>query len=172
MAVAIQINNDSQLNLEEAALALGESVNVIRNWLKELNGFIPGPLTGDLSDSLSAEAIETLAFVKELSRNQGFTLKQIRFFLTQCGKKRESDRSPQPIDPSVKDQLQEINHSLACQEAFNRELLKKIEAQQKLIESLLVRDRDQYLIQAMNRSHYEKQQELKSKKGLSRLFLK
>ncbi|MGN1400685.1 MAG: MerR family transcriptional regulator [Bacillus sp. (in: firmicutes)] len=155
------------LTVKEVSAAIGESPNVIRNWLKELREWIPTIRKENMYHYFDQVAIDRLAQIKDLSRNQGFTLKQIAYILT----KQDADGETQMIEPSFRGtELSEIKQLLQEQEMFNQKMMTKFDEQQKLIERLLVMERDHQLMQAMKATEYEKAQ--KSKKGLVRLFLK
>lgn len=164
-------NLDGSLKtVKEAADAIKESPNVIRNWMKELKGLIPTIRLENQYHYFDEHSMERLKLIKDFNRNQGFTLKQIQYLLShQDGKyaekiQTEDDKSDLTI------QVTEIKELLENQKTFNEEVLLRIETQQKLIKSLLVKERDLQLMQSFKISQQEKKQANSMKRGLGKLF--
>lgn len=118
------------------------------------------------------KAIERLLLIKRLSRDQGYSLKQIEFYLS-TGEDPIKPEKP-PEDQLLKE-LKLIKEQLKLQEEFNQALIQRLDQQQQYIaESLNKRDKN--LLEALNESkqaRIEAAAAAQQKKGFfSRLFSK
>jgi DNA-binding transcriptional MerR regulator len=151
------------LKIKEVAVLLGETPDVIRNWLKEIGELIPHEKNDSGYKTFDEKGVETLRVIKQLTRNQGYTLRQIQHYLASGGK----EFAPMSEVPdTVKLELSDIRQLLEQQNEFNSALLDRLDQQQKYIEDS-INKRDQQLMATM-RAIQEPKQEKQS--ILNRIF--
>jgi DNA-binding transcriptional MerR regulator len=140
------------LTVKEVSSLIGESVHVIRNWLKDLKDYIPIDKSEAGYNLFGEEATEKLRTVQRLHRDNGYSMKQIEYYFATGGK----DFIPVPSAPeaeeilakelqSMKEDIKMMREQLRKQEEFNMALIRKLEEQQKTIQS-----KDELLLQSMS----------------------
>lgn len=139
--------DDLSLTVKEAAQQVQESPHVIRNWMRELKNHIQTKKGGNNYHYFNQEAIERLLLIKTLIREQGYSLKQVNYFLSTGEDPLIPEETPEQQN-KVLDDLQEIKVKLEKQEQFNQALLKKLEEQNQYINDSINR-RDKQLLNAM-----------------------
>jgi DNA-binding transcriptional MerR regulator len=146
------------LQIKEVAALLGETTDVIRNWLKELGDLIPHQKNGSSGYKLfDVKGVETFRVVQQLSRNQGYTIRQIQHYMATGGK----EFAPMSDLPdAVKLELTEIRQLLEQQQQFNLALIGRLDQQQQYIEDSITK-RDQQLMTTI-RAIQETKQEKRS----------
>lgn len=151
--------SDLSLTVKEAAQHVEESPHVIRNWMRELKNHIQTQKGENNYHYFNQEAIERLLLIKKLIREQGYSLKQVNYFLSTG----EDPLIPEeiPEQNKVLDDLQEIKEKLKKQEQFNQALLKKLEEQNQYINDSINR-RDKQLLNAMNEMRQARQAQLEA----------
>lgn len=131
----------SSLKIKEVAALLGESTDVIRNWLKELGEFIPHTRDERSGYKLFDEkGIEAFRVVQQLSRKQYYTIRQIQHYFSIGGKEFVTE-----MPDAVKLELTEIRQLLEQQKQFNAELVSRLDRQQEYIEKS-IKTRDEQLM--------------------------
>lgn len=170
--------SDISLTVKEAAQHIDESPHVIRNWMKELKSHIQTTKGNNGYHYFNREAIERLLLIQKLSREQGYSLKQIEYYLATGEDPLKPEKEPEKQD-KIETDLQELKDAFKKQEQFNQALLQKLEEQNQYINES-IKQRDQRLLQTMTEildrkkqiaSNEEKQGE--NKKGfLKKLFFK
>lgn len=146
--------SEIKLTVKEAAQQIGESPHVIRNWLRELKGHIDTIKGENNYHYFDDKAIERLLLIQKLSREQGYSLKQIKYFIATG----EDPLKPEPKpenENQVLDELQEIKDHLKKLEEFNRALIERLDQQEKhIIES------QKYINESINRRDRELLEEI------------
>lgn len=164
--------SDLSLTVKEAADHINESPHVIRNWLKELKGHIY-TIKGDNNyHYFNAKAIERLLLIKKLSRDQGYSIKQIDYFLSTGDNPLQPENKPEN-ESKILNEIQEMRKDFEKQEEFNQALLQKLEEQNNYIKDS-INKRDQQLLETMNKmqqARLENSAAEEKKKGFwSKLF--
>src|SRR5699024_4652870 len=112
--------SDLLLTVKEVAQHIDESPHVIRNWLRELKNHIDTQKGENNYHYFNSETIKRLLLIKTLTRDQGYSLKQVDYFLA---------TGEDPLQPEIKTnnenkilkELQEMKEQLKKQEQFNKE---------------------------------------------------
>lgn len=129
--------SDKRLKTKEVAALLGETVHVVRNWVKQLRPFIPFD-KNDVNYALfDEEAVKVMRKIQQLHRKQGYSMKQIENYFASG----EEDFAPLPEQQSP-EAMSEIRELIRQQNEFNQALLQRMEEQQKAFEEW-TRNRDQ-----------------------------
>jgi DNA-binding transcriptional MerR regulator len=144
------------LKIKEVAVMLGETPDVIRNWLKELGELIPHKKDNSSGYKIFDEkGVEAFRIVQQLTRNQGYSIRQVQHYLASGGR----EFAPMSEVPdSVKLELTEIRQLLEQQNKFNAALIDRLDQQKQYIEDS-INKRDQQLmttIRAIQESKQEK----------------
>jgi len=170
--------SDPSLTVKEAAQHIDESPHVLRNWMRELKSHIHTIKGENGYHYFNKEAIERLLLIQKLTREQGYSLKQIEYYLATGEDPLKPEQEPEK-ENKLETDLQELKDSFKKQEQFNQALLQKLEEQNQYINES-IKQRDQRLLQTMTEiletkkqiaSNEEKQEE--NKKGfLKKLFFK
>lgn len=173
---------DILLTVKEAAKYVDESPGVIRNWMRELKTYIP-TIQGDNGyHYFDRPALERLLLIRQLNREQNYSIKQIEFHFATGGKILNSEPTPEASELILKD-LQFIKDQLEHQKKFNETLvhqLKKqqyhIDYQQKYITDSLTK-RDEQLLLAFRETQQPKEEAAAAvhpvkKRFFSKLFSK
>jgi DNA-binding transcriptional MerR regulator len=175
-------DNLDELNLtvKEAAEHINESAGVVRNWMRELKQYIPTVKGENGYHYFNKPALERLLLIKQLSRDQNYSIKQIEYYFLSDGKSVKPEQKLETSEVILKD-LQEIKSKLELQEQFNKVLVNQLEKQQQHIDnqqkqiadSLL--NRDEQLLIAIKESqqvHRETSTSTQKKGFFTRLFNK
>ncbi|ALA55239.1 helix-turn-helix domain-containing protein [Shouchella clausii] len=169
--------SDLSLTVKEAANHIGETPYVIRNWLRILKGHIPTTQGENGYHYFNEEAVERLLLIKQLSRDQGYSLKQIEYYLATGDDPLKPEKPP---EDAILIELKAINEHIKLQKEFNQALVQKLEQQQHYIDTSLARRDNQLLesIRELQKARIEtaavKQEQGNSKKKsfIARLFSK
>lgn len=173
---------DILLTVKEAAKYVDESPGVIRNWMRELKMHIPTIQGENGYHYFDRPALERLLLIRQLNREQNYSIKQIEYHFSTGGKVLNSEPTPEAAELILKD-LQVIKYQLEHQRKFNETLvqqLKKqqhhIDHQQKYITDSLTK-RDEQLLLAFQETQQQKEEVAAAatlvKKGfLSKFFSK
>ncbi|MGM0941287.1 MAG: MerR family transcriptional regulator [Bacillota bacterium] len=135
------------LTVKEVAHHINESPHVIRNWMRELKGHVPTHKGDNNYHYFNKISIERLLLIKKLSREQGYSLRQIQHYLA---------TGEDPLDPEIKSdnqdmilqELKEIKEDLKNQKQFNQALIHKLDEQNQYINDSINR-RDQQLMKTL-----------------------
>src|SRR5699024_2633317 len=130
--------SDLLLTVKEVAQHIDESPHVIRNWLRELKNHIDTQKGENNYHYFNSETIKRLLLIKTLTRDQGYSLKQVDFFLTTGEDPLLPEAKPDQQN-EILQELQNIKDNFKKQEQFNQVLLKKLE------------ERDQYINNSINK---------------------
>lgn len=161
------------LTVKEAAQQINESPHVLRNWLRELKSHIQTVKGKNNYHYFDKAAIERLLLIQKLSRDQGYSIKQIDYYLATGENPLEPEDQPKNQD-KILQELQDLKDNFKKQEQFNQALLQKLEEQSNYIKESLNK-RDQQLMQTMKdmqqaRIEASATQEVKKKSLWKRLF--
>ena len=137
------------LTVKEVAQHIHESPHVIRNWMRELKNHIPTQ-KGEKNKYhyFNHESIEKLLLIKKLIREQGYSLKQVDYFLATGEDPLLPEEKPDQQN-KILQELQDMKENFKKQEQFNEALLKKLDEQNQYINNS-INKRDQELLNAMN----------------------
>jgi DNA-binding transcriptional MerR regulator len=159
------------LTVKESAKHIGESPYVIRNWMRELKQHIPTNQGENGYHYFDNKAIERLLLIKRLSRDQGYSLKQIEFYFATG----EDPMKPEkPPEDQIMNELRQIQAQLKLQEDFNQALIQRLDQQQSYISNSL-NTRDQNLLAALEESRKARMEAAagtQKKSFFSRIFSK
>ena len=140
------------LKVNELAAEIGETTHVIRNWVRDFRDLIPITKNPAGFNIFTEDAIKVMKQIQRMSRQQKYSTKQIRFYLSNGGRTL-SDTIP--ADPAIED----IKKMLEAQQDFNKALLDRLDEQQEYIKRSLD-IRDQQLMQTIR--HIQDQKRLKN----------
>jgi DNA-binding transcriptional MerR regulator len=128
--------SDNLLKVKEAALIIGETDHVLRNWLKDLEPYVPIQKSEAGYKLFNEAAIDVLRLIQKLHRHQGYSMKQIENYLATDGR----ELPPLAAVPdSVMMDLMEIKAELQQQREFNIQLLLQLDQQQEYQKQLAER---------------------------------
>lgn len=161
---------EMSLTIKEAAQYIGESTGVVRNWMRELKSHIPTIQGENGYHYFDKEALERLLLIKQMTRDQNYSLKQINYHFSTGGMAIKPEPTPEASDLILKE-LADIKQQMELQNDFNQALVQKLEKQEKYITDSLNK-RDQKLMESM-RNFQQARIEAKEKKGFfARMFSK
>lgn len=151
------------LTVKETANLLDETPNVVRNWMQELRTYIPLQKNEAGYNLFSPEAIEVMKQIKQLHRQQNYSIRQIQHYLATGGeayqlipeKKAEEILAEELQD--MKKEIQELREYSIKQTEFNEKLAEKLNQQHEYIKSSL-ESRDQKLLETMNEMQESKKE--------------
>ncbi|MFI9225279.1 MerR family transcriptional regulator [Peribacillus frigoritolerans] len=182
-------NNDENLDelrltVKEAAKYINESPGVIRNWMRELKPHILTIQGENGYHYFDKPAIERLLLIRQLSRDQNYSIKQIEYHFATGGKPVRPEPNAEASDLILKD-LKVIKDQLELQKEFNATLVQQLKKQQQhmdtqqqyITESLNKRDEQLLLAfkesqQARQEAATTKEKESEKKGFFSRMFSK
>lgn len=154
---------DILLTVKEAAKYVKESPGVIRNWMRELKTHIP-TIQGDNGyHYFDRPALERLLLIRQLNREQNYSIKQIEYHFATGGKILNSEPTPEASELILQD-LQVIKDQLEHQRKFNETLVQQLKKQQqhmdhqqKYITDSLTK-RDEQLLLAFQETQQQKEE--------------
>ncbi|MCP3764386.1 MerR family transcriptional regulator [Domibacillus sp. A3M-37] len=85
---------EMRLTVKEAAKYVNESPGVVRNWLRELKPYIPTVQGENGYHYFDKPALERLMLIRQLSRDQNYSIKQVDYYFATGELKIE----PEPIE--------------------------------------------------------------------------
>lgn len=137
--------------VKQVAVMLGESEDVIRNWVKELREYIPVTKAANNYQLFTEEAIGVLKLIQRMNRSQGYTIKQIEAHLSSglefrpTSQKADADPVPDVYAElaEMKELMKQQGETLRRQVEFNQELLSRLDKQQQYIERAITERHDQ-----------------------------
>lgn len=170
------INNNMDntlLTVKEAANLIDETPNVVRNWMADLKQFIPLKKNEAGYNLFDEEAIEVLKEIKQLHRQQNYSIKQINHYFSTGGEayhlipEKKAEEILTEEMQEMRKQIEELQENSKKQAEFNEQLVKRLDKQQEYIKNSL-EERDKNLLETMDeikKSKQEPQEEEKQKKG-------
>ncbi|WP_046181053.1 MerR family transcriptional regulator [Domibacillus tundrae] len=174
----------TEFTVKEVATLLNESPNVIRNWMKELREHIPLTKNESGYNVFSHEALEKMKSIKQMHRQQNYSIKQINHYFATGGESFQPLPEKGP-DEMLAEELQKMREAIQFlredakkQQEFNQALVEKLDEQQTYIDSKL-EARDRQLMQALKETQeakklmlQEKAEQAEKKKGFFSRFFK
>lgn len=139
-----------RLTVKEAAKYIDESSGVIRNWMRELKTHIPTIQGENGYHYFDKPALERLLLIKQLSRDQNYSIKQIEYYFATGEKSLKPESTSEESELILKD-LKVIKEQLELQKQFNQALIQKLNDQQEYITQSLIK-RDQQLLESIKAS--------------------
>jgi len=117
------------LRINEVAAEVGETTNVIRNWVQVLKQYIPLE-KNDLGTNLfSEEAVQVVRKIQKMHRVQKFSMKQIEHNLAMNGK--EFGGFNEVV--VEKTDLEEMKELMKKQLEFNQAIIERLDNQEVLM---------------------------------------
>lgn len=129
------------LTVKQAADHIEESAAVVRNWMQELKNHIPTVKGENNYRYFDKQALEALIQIKKLSREQGYSIKQINHYLSSGGESFKPVMEPSQTDKFT-EEFEFIRQQFEMQQQFNQVLVEKLEKQQRYIEETLIKKND------------------------------
>ncbi|MFK4311050.1 DNA-binding transcriptional MerR regulator [Bacillus sp. RC242] len=160
------------MTVKEVALCLDESPNVIRNWMKELKTYIPLEKNESGYNIFDEKALEQMKMVKQLHREQNYSIKQIEHYFATGGESIKPVPSKEAGEilaeelkslkndvskpgeilaeelKSLKNDVSKLREYSEKQEEFNKLLIEQLQKQQDYIDNKLEK-RDQKLLETI-----------------------
>lgn len=135
-----------KLTVKQAAAEIGETSAVIRNWLRDFKTLIPTEKGENGYNMFTAESMEVLRKIQKLHRDQGFSTKQIEYYLTtgeQIGAAAEvAEIHPGKLD-EIHTMLQAIMENQQRNEEMNRRIIQRLDERDKVITEFITAQREQ-----------------------------
>ena len=153
--------SELKLTVKEAAQQIGESTHVIRNWLRELKGHIDTIKGENNYHYFDDKAIERLLLIQKLSREQGYSMKQIKYFLATGENPLRPESQPENKDVLL-EEVQEMKEYMKSQQEFNKALLERLDKQERYINDSINR-RDRELLAALDRQREKSLEEYQNR---------
>ena len=75
----------TELTIKEVSNIIDETPHIIRNWLKELKDYIPVHKNEAGYNVFDDEALERIKLIKQLHRDQNYSIKQIQHYFATGG---------------------------------------------------------------------------------------
>ncbi|OES45891.1 MerR family transcriptional regulator [Domibacillus iocasae] len=154
---------EMRLTVKEAAKYVNESPGVVRNWLRELKPYIPAVQGENGYHYFDKPALERLMLIRQLSRDQNYSIKQIEYYFATGEAKVEPEAMEERLSDDMRKDLDTILERLERQEQFNQALVMKLDEQQHYIKESLNK-RDQLLLESLKASQEAKKAEVKKKR--------
>lgn len=159
--------DEYKFTVTEVANFVDESSNVIRNWMRELKNHIPLKKNENGYNMFSEESIKKINEIKELHRDQNFSIKQVNHYLNTGGESfipekdtKIGDKVTEEIK-KMRQEMVELKKQNEKQEQFNVKLLEELQKQSDYIKTSLDK-RDTLLLDTFKKSMNEKKTENKS----------
>jgi DNA-binding transcriptional MerR regulator len=173
-------NMERPLTIKEVANIIDETPNIVRNWMKELRDYIPLKKNESGYNVFDGEALDRMKFIKQLHRDQNYSIKQIEHYFATGGEsykpvpQKGADEILAEELRKMREEIQSLREYSEKQEDFNQALITRLNEQQQYIETKL-EVRDQKLLASMKESmEVQKQiaasQEQQKKSIFQRLF--
>ena len=118
-----------RLTVKEAAKYINESPGVIRNWMRELKSHIPSIQGENGYHYFDKRSLERLLLIRQLSREQDYSIKQIDYHFSTGGKSVKPEPKTE-VSELILEDLKTIKAKLELQENFNKVLVRQLEQQQ------------------------------------------
>ncbi|PFZ88595.1 DUF3967 domain-containing protein [Bacillus pseudomycoides] len=142
------------MTVKEVALCMDESPNVIRNWMKELRTYIPLEKNESGYNVFNEKALEQMKIVKQLHREQNYSIKQIEHYFATGGESIKPVPSKEVGEilaeelKTLKNEVSRLREYSEKQEEFNKLLIEQLQKQQDYINNKLEK-RDQKLLETI-----------------------
>lgn len=146
--------DERELTIKDVADLIDESPHTVRNWLKELEGYIPFERKKNGYRVFKNEGLERFKLIKHLNRDQDYTLKEIALYLDTGGEAFKVIPEPS-ADSILAEEMRRMRERLDELEKRDRErdeVLKVIAEQltkQNIYIEHTLKERDEHLTSTM-----------------------
>lgn len=160
--------SEIKLTASQAAQSIGETVHVVRNWMKDFKSYIPFEKQENGYNLFTQESIDVLMKIKKMYREQNLSTKQIEAIL--AGADSPIARDEQAA--AAVETMGAVQELLEQQRQFNQELLNRLDKQQQQFEKFVQRRDEQimFVLKEMQESREQKRLMEKSESWWKRLF--
>lgn len=129
-----------ELKVNEVASQLGESPNVIRNWVRDFKDHIPLVKAPNGYNLYPKEAVAVLLSIQKMARVQGYSTRQIEFYLSGGEVASAAEEVPAAAAAEI-GELREMMQQLIDrqdqqeqqQREFNKALIDRLDQRDKLL---------------------------------------
>ena len=161
------IYNDStnliktELTIKEVSNIIDETPHIIRNWLKELKDYIPVHKNEAGYNVFDDEALERIKLIKQLHRDQNYSIKQIQHYFATGGESYKPTPSKGTDEllaeemKTMREEIQELRDLTGKQTNLIKDLVTRMDQQQKYIDEKLTK-RDELLLETLRESQETK----------------
>lgn len=146
-----------KLTVKEAAEAIGETATTVRNWMRELKPYIPLKKAENGYNLFDEEAIEVIKQIKQLHREQGYSINQVKIYFDTGGEVFK----PVNTEEKMQKDIAELQEQMRKQQEFNEVLVEQLKRQQTYIDEKL-NERDRKLM-----DHMREQQEMQKQLAIA-----
>lgn len=163
--------DDKILTVKEVANILEETPHIVRNWMKDLRAYIPLKKDKNGYNTFDAEALERMKLIKQLHREQNYSIKQIEHYFATGGESykpvptkgvdellAEELRKMREEIQAAREEIQTLQEHSEKQEQFNQALIQRLDEQQQYMDHKL-EIRDRLLVESLKESMENKQKE-------------
>lgn len=133
--------SEIKLTVSQAAGEIGETVHVLRNWMKEFKDFLPLEKSEGGYNLFTQDAIDVLQKIKRLHREENLSTRQIVAILSGAEKPKATEDEEKALVT-----VETLRGLLEEQRTFNIAMLQRIEDQQKSFEDFVQRRDAQVLL--------------------------
>ena len=163
------------LTIKEVSNILDETPNIIRNWMKELKPYIPLKKNESGYNVFDHEALEQMKLIKQLHREQNYSIKQIEHYFATGGEsykpspKKGTDEILAEEMRKMREEIQFLSEHSEKQEQFNQALIQRLDEQQRYLDKQLQVQgqkqelRDMLLVESLKESMEIRKQEIAGK---------
>lgn len=159
--------SEIKLTVAQVAKELGETVHIVRNWLREFRSYIPAEKSDNGYNLFTQDAINVLSKIQKMHREQNLSTKQIEAILS------GADRPTVSEEAATVETMSAVRELLEEQRSFNAELLKRLDQQNQQFEKFVARRDEQimFVLREMQEAREQRQLMAGEKKGwFKRLF--
>ncbi|MFZ3577382.1 MerR family transcriptional regulator [Virgibacillus sp. DJP39] len=165
-----------EYTIKDASNLVNEKTSIIRNWLRELGEHIPTHKNESGYNVFLKDGIERLREIRSLHRENNYSIKMINHYFATGGKdfipvKEETGEKVAEELKALREEIRELKEHDKKQTQFNEKLLEELQKQNTYINRSL-NERDQKLLEVLEKKKEEKQEKQEKKGFLGRIFLK
>lgn len=131
-----------KLTVAQVAKEIGESTNIVRNWLRDFRDYIPLDKSPGGYNLFNQESMNVITNIQKMSREQNLTTRQIEAILSGAGRPTAREEPEKSLSPEI----EEIKEMLREQRDFNRALLDRLDEQNRQFENFVKRRDEQVLL--------------------------
>jgi len=180
-----EMNEHRELTIKDISEILDEEPHTVRNWLKELEGYIPYERKRNNYRVFKKEGLERFKLIKYLNRDQEYTLKEIMLYLDTGGEafkpipKIDADSMLAEEMRKMRERLDELEQRDQERDHLLKNILGQLEKQNTYIQHSL-KERDENITATMREmlegkrliaaAKDDNQEEPKKQGWLQRLF--
>ncbi|MBE5098448.1 helix-turn-helix domain-containing protein [Priestia aryabhattai] len=149
-----EMNEHRELTIKDISEILDEEPHTVRNWLKELEGYIPYERKRNNYRVFKKEGLERFKLIKYLNRDQEYTLKEIMLYLDTGGEafkpipKIDADSMLAEEMRKMRERLDELEQRDQERDHLLKNILGQLEKQNTYIQHSL-KERDENITATM-----------------------